>query len=55
MNRNPKEFCINCGHRYGFADEECNNCGFEPIGIHSDAQEAAEKEWEAQQDADDGG
>lgn len=45
---NPKEFCIRCGHCYGFSDESCSSCGFDPCnpGPDEDDQQQAEVEWE---------
>jgi len=46
--RNPIEYCIDCGHRYGIADESCTNCGFDPIDEGEDEarQAAAESQYE---------
>lgn len=43
--RDPRKYCVGCGHRYGVADEYCERCGFDPIGVDEAEQEAAEKEY----------
>jgi len=35
--KNPEEYCLVCSHRYGFSEESCPNCGFDPVGNKADA------------------
>jgi hypothetical protein len=44
--RDPRKYCLCCGSRYGIADEYCEHCGFEPIGVDEAEQEAAIKEYD---------
>lgn len=46
--RNPDQYCPRCGRRWGFSDEVCDGCGFDPVGNEEDDKEyeAARLAWE---------
>lgn len=45
IHKDPQQNCIKCGYSYGFADEECTHCGFQPLGAGQAEQEKAEADF----------
>lgn len=38
----PREYCLECNHRYKATDEYCTVCGFDPVGNPADMKADAE-------------
>jgi hypothetical protein len=48
--QDPEDFCPVCDHRFGFSDERCEYCDFDPVGNDNDAEayEIYIAEWKEQ-------